>query len=213
MSKLVAMGLAAVVVVASAVGQAAAFGCRHGGCDSGCATPSCGTQVTYVDKEITCYRTEWKTRDVQCVVNKMVPKEVTSEYTCTVMVPEWKEEKRNITVCKMVPKVVEREVTCCKMVPVTCTDPCTGCTYTCCKPQTFTQKVQCTVCEMVKENKEITVKVCVCKPEKRTYKCTRIVCECKQETVTCKQCYCVSVPYKTTVKVAVCTPCATPCCK
>src|SRR5262245_6221268 len=76
-------------------------------CCAPCVTPCC---VQYVEKTVTCYRPEWKTRDVVCTVMRPVPREVTEKYTCTVLVPEWKDEKRTICICKYIPKEVEREV-------------------------------------------------------------------------------------------------------
>jgi hypothetical protein len=128
------------------------------------------------------------------------------------MVPVWHEERRKITVCKCVPREIEREVCCTRMVPVCVTDPCTGCTYTCCKPETYTQKVHCTVMEQVPEQREIAYKVCTMKPETRTYETHRCVAECHPETVVHKERYCVMVPYQQKIKVAVCTPCCTPSC-
>jgi hypothetical protein len=147
------------------------------------------------------------TREVPCTINRIVVHTEVIPQKCTIMVPSWSEEKRTITVCNCVPRQVEREVCCCRMVPVSCTDPCTGCTYTCCKPETYTQKVTCTIMEQVPVQKEITVRVCHYHPEERSYNITRCVPECKPETVTRTVCYCVMVPYESKIKVPVCTPC------
>ena len=104
------------------------------------------------------------------------------------------------------PRVIEKEVTCCKMVPVAVKDPCSGCVYTVCKPETYVTKVQCTVYDCVPVEKKYTVTVCSYKPEIKTYERRCIVYDCKPETVVTQRAYCVQVPYQTTVKVAVCTP-------
>ena len=183
---------------------------RKSGC---CDQPCCETQVTYVDKVVTCYRPKLVEKEIQCVINRVTCHEVVEERKINVCIPVWNEEKREITVCRMVPREVEREVTCVRKVPVCVTDPCTGCTRTTYKCETYTQKVKTTVCEAVQEKKEVVVKVCSFKTEERTVQCKRLVAECKPETVTKKICTCVMEPYTTTIKVAVCTPVCAPACK
>ena len=197
-----------------------AFGChRRGGncCESSCCsscetTACCQPSVTYVDKVVTCYKPEWKERDVTCTVNRMVSKVVVTPVTQNICVPVWTEQKQMQTCYTQVPRQVEKEICCCRRVPVCCTDPCTGCTRRCCQTETFTQKVTCTVYDCVPVQKEVTVKVCSYKTEQRTVECRRVVCECVPETVTRKERYCVMVPYQTTVKVPVPACPATPCC-
>ncbi len=209
------LALAAVLSVAS---PAQAFGWRKKCCPEPCCPPP-PMCVTYVDKVVTCYKPEWRTQDVACVVNQMVPREVITKHTCTVMVPVMTVQKRVCTVNTLVPRVVEREVTCCRMVAVPVTDPCTGCVTMCCKPQTFVQKVSCTVHDCVPVQKEYTVNVCSYTPQVREYERRCVVYDCKPTTVVQKRSYCVMVPYQTVVKVAVCVPapapapCAPVCCK
>ena len=176
--------------------------CGRRGC---CDQPCCETQVTYVDKVVTCCRPKLVEKEVQCVVNKVVCREVVEERKINVCVPVWTEQKREVTVCKMVPKEVEREVTCTRRVPVCVVDPCTGCTRTAYKCETYTQKVKCIVCEAVHEKREVVEKVCSFKTEERTVQCKRIVAECKPETVTKKVYQCVMEQYQVTVRVPVCT--------
>lgn len=199
MKNMLAICITLLVLVALALPIEA---CGRSCCSAPCCAPCC--EITYVDKVVTCYRPEWRTKDVTCTINKMVPRTVTSIHKCTIMVPEWKSEKRTVTCCKLVPREVEREVTCCRMVSATCKDPCTGCTYTCCKPETYTTKVKCTVWDTVHEKKDVVVQVCHHHAEERTFECKHIVWDCKPETVTRKVSYCQMVPYTTTVKVAVC---------
>lgn len=212
MSKLMAVTVAFGLVAVAATPTQAGHGCGSG-CAPECA-PCVQYQVTYVDKVVTCYKTEMREREVTCNVLRCIAREVVEERKVCVLVPEVKQEKRTITVCKSVPREVEREVTCCKMVPVACTDPCTGCSYTVCKPQYVTTKVKQIVCDLVPEQREIVVNVCNYRQEERTIQCKRVVIDYKPETVTRKVYDCVKVPYQTTIKVAVCTPVACqPVCK
>ena len=57
------------------------------------------------------------------------------------------------TVNTMVAKTVMKQVTSCRMVPVCVTDPCTGCTHTCCKAETVVTEVPCTVYECASVSK------------------------------------------------------------
>jgi hypothetical protein len=85
---------------------------------------------------------------------------------------------------------------------------------TCCKPEYYTQHVTCTVMEQVPVQKQITVQVCSYHPEERTCQISRCVAECKPEVVVHKERFCVMVPYQTTIKVPVCTPCCSQgCCQ
>jgi hypothetical protein len=191
----------AVTVALAVTGRVEAFGHRGGCCE---ASAGCETQVTYVDKVVTCYRPKMVEVEIECRVMKVVCKEIPIETKCTVMVPEWKEEKRQVTVCKLVSKEVEKEVTCTRYVAESVKDPCTGCLRTVCKPVTEVKKVKTTICERQEEVQEVMVKVCSYKPEVRVYKCTRVVAECTPEIVKRKVLQCVLEPYQTTIKVAVC---------
>lgn len=214
MNKLLVGVLAVLVVVLVATPSQA---CHKGGC-GGCA-PACAPcvsyQVTYVDKVVTCYKAEWREKEVTCTINRCIPREVVEERKICVLVPEMRQEKRTITVCRAVPREVEQQVTCTRMVQVCVTDPCTGCVRTCCKPECYTATVKRIVCDMVPEQKEITVNICNYRQEERTVQVKRCVIDVKQETVTQKVRECVMVPYQATVKVPVCTPVVcqpAPCC-
>ena len=163
--------------------------------------------MVYVNKIVTCYKTEWREEEVPVQVCKAVPHVLVQVHKCTVLVPDWKEVKRTYIQCKSVPVEVWKDVVCCKMVPVCVTDPCTGCTYMSCKPETYVTKVKSICCKLVPEQVEYTCKVCTYHPEERTYQTRCVVCDYKTETVVVKKRYCVSVPYTATVKVAVTVPC------
>jgi hypothetical protein len=156
---------------------------------------------------VTCYRPEWKEEKVKCVVNKMYCRAVEETVKCTVMVPKWVDVKETCVYLVPVPKTVDRVVVSCRMVPETTTDPCTGCTYTCYKPQEFKETVKCTVWDCKRESREVVRKVCTYEAQTRDVKQRRIIPECRQETVDSVRRYCVMVPHQVTVKVPVCTPC------
>src|SRR5262249_2692255 len=165
MKRLVAIGLV-VVVLTLAAPPARASGV--------CCAPTC---INWVEKTITCYRPEWHEREVTCTVTRVIPHVVVENRTCTVMVPFFTPQTRTIYVCRYVPREIEREVVSCRMVPVCCTDPCTGCSYTSCKPEYVTHRVKSCVMEAVPEQREITVNVCSYRPEERTFPVHRVVCE------------------------------------
>jgi hypothetical protein len=120
------------------------------------------------------------------------------------MVPETRMVERTITVCRAVPRQVVRQVPVCVMVPSTCTDPCTGCCYTVCRPQTVMKEIRCTVFDRVSEQKQVTVPVCCYKPVQKTVQCRRIVCDMVPKRIVRTVCYCEMVAYQTTVRVPVC---------
>src|SRR5262249_23038877 len=63
-----------------------------------CAPADCN--VTYVDKEVTCYKTEVKTRVVPMEVCRVVAKTIQEQYKYVEMVPECHQEKRMCTTYK-----------------------------------------------------------------------------------------------------------------
>ena len=212
MKTLLALGLA-VFGLGLVAAPALAWG-YHGCCAPACCEPACCTPcVTYQDKVVTCYKPVFKTREVPCTVYHMVCHREDYERKIQCPVPYVTQENRTITVMTCQPREVVRQVTCCRMVPTSVTDPCTGCCYTCCKPETYVQEVKCTEYDQVPVKKDITVSVCHTRMEERTIKCCRIVSECKPETVVRTECYCEMQSYQVTVKVPVCTPCAAPCCQ
>src|SRR5262249_51308262 len=140
---------------------------RHRECCYDCCTPCCMPCCNYVDKVVTCYRPVWREKEVECVVNRLVSREVVTKHTCTIMVPEYKEERRVCTVNTYRPREIEREVVCCKWVPEQVTD-CCGCPRTVCKPVQEVRKIKCTICECVPVQKEYTVRVCHYRAEPKT---------------------------------------------
>jgi hypothetical protein len=210
---LASLALAALALTASPAG---AFGHRRhheSCCEPACCAPAAKPCVSYVERQVTCYRTEWRTREESCTINHFVPRTVVGSETITVCVPVWTEEQRTCTVYDRVARKVERDVTCCRMVPVSVTDPCSCCTRTCWRPETVVKHVTCTVYDCVPRQQKYTVKVCSMKQETRKIETRHIVCDVKPEKVTRTVHYCVTVPYQTTVKVPVCTTaCAPTCC-
>ena len=204
MKKMLVSGLTLACLLLLA-GRVQAFG--RGSCCAPSCAPPCPTKVVYEDRVVTCYKPVWKEEKIKCVVNKVVCREEIETRKCTVMVPKWTDEKRTCTYLVRVPRTVEREILVCRMVPVQMVDECTGCTYTCCKPETVKQTVKCTVYDCKEEKKDIVVKVCHHEAQEREYKVRRIIPECVQETVDRVRRYCVMEPYQTTIKVAVCVPC------
>ena len=202
MKKLVLLGMAVVLILIANTREADAFGCcRKASCES---TPMC---VTYVDKVVTCYKPTWKEEKITYKVNRIVCKEVITKEKCTSLVPKYYDEKRQCTYLVRVPKIVEQEVVRCRMVCVNMVDPCTGCTYVCRRPETYTEKVKCTVYECQTQVKDVIVRVCKMEPVTRDVEVRRIVRECVPEMVTTTRRVCQMVPTQTTVRVAVCVPC------
>src|SRR5262249_49796893 len=90
---------------------------------------------------------------------EMVPTWVKEKAERTNWKDNWVKEKYYRYVCRPVTSVVSRPVVRCRMVPHTCVDPCTGCTYTTCRPETYVENVPCTVVNYVQERQpyEVTV--------------------------------------------------------
>jgi hypothetical protein len=170
-------------------------------------TPPCPTTLVWEERVVTCYKPEWREEKVKCVVNRVHYKAVDVPMQCTIMVAKWDNVKEHRTFYTPVPKTVEEEVVRCKMVPVQSTDPCTGCTVTCYRPETYTEKVKCTVMTCKVETREVTVKRCRWEPQVKQFTQRRYIPECRPETVSTVRRYCVMVPYQTTVKVPVRVPC------
>src|SRR5690242_17675122 len=111
------------VLALAVAGLALAAVPARAGCGGGwCCPPPCDTcasvSVSWVDQAVTCYRTEWRERDVPCTVVRPVYHQVVTPYTYTVMVPEYHNERRVCTVYTSVPHQVTNNVTYCRVVPV-----------------------------------------------------------------------------------------------
>jgi hypothetical protein len=149
-------------------------------------TRKCTVMVPkWVEEKRTCTYLVQVPKTVEREVLSVVCREEFETRKCTVMVPKWTDEKRTCTYLIQVPKTVEREILVCRMVPVQMVDECTGCTYTCCKPETVKQKVKCTVYECKEAKKDIVVKVCHHEAQEREYKVRRIVPETVKQKVKC----------------------------
>lgn len=178
-------------------------------CPPPCCDPCC---VTYVDKVVTCYKPQWHEEKVECIVNKLVCKEIVEKVKCNVLVPVWTEEKRKCCHYVSEPVDVIQDVVRCRLVPCKVCDPCTGCCHTCCRAETYVEKVKCTVYKCRPVTQDVTVKVCRMECREQIVDCKRIVTECVPTKVV--QCVrrCVMVPCQTVVRVPVCVPCPPPVC-
>jgi hypothetical protein len=181
-------------------------------CSASCAAPCAPAAPTYVTQTVTCYRPEWREKEVEVTVNRMVSHENTGHRTYTVLIPEYHNEQRTATVYVPRPREVEREVTSCRMVSVQTVD-CCGCCHTCCQPVMETQRVRCTIMECVPEQRQYSVQVCTYRSEQKTQEYHYTTYECRPEKVKQRVRYCEMVAYQTTVQVPVCSSsCCTPCC-
>jgi hypothetical protein len=180
------------------------------------------------------------TKEETFTVYKMVPKEIEEEVTFYKLVP--KVTKQEVTTYKYdtVAKEVVVNQAVCTQVPVTY-NIC-GCCFTCYQTQvsyvpvkqtvyecvtvpvksqvdvtTYEQqleksKVKKTIYECVGTPEKRQVAYCQYVPEEREFETRHTVCEFTTEEVKGKQRVAVCVPYQTTVKVPVYTPCAPPPC-
>ena len=92
-------------------------------------------------------------------VREVVPTVVKEKVNQTVWQANWVKETHYRNVCRPVTSVVNRPVVRCRMVSVACVDPCTGCAYTSCRPETYVENVPCTVVNYVTEQQPIEVTV------------------------------------------------------
>ncbi len=156
------LGTAAAVAALLVITQdASAFGKRKRGCDApscdtACAAPACDTPcasaVSYVDQQVTCYKTEWKTKKVD--VDVCEAKWVDVEYKYTVCEPVV--TKQTVKVCEMVQtkqqyKYMVNTTVADKVKVKVCQNTWTeqDQKYTYCEPVWGKTKVMRTVCETV----------------------------------------------------------------
>src|SRR5262249_28602371 len=145
---------------------------------------------------------------VERTYSKVSFKKEISSVTCTVAQPVWTNQTKVVTYLAKVPYEAVRDVTCCRPVPVNCTDPCTGCTYTACKMETFVQQVKYTAWRCVPAQKEVVVRVCSYVPKQVTYQCKKMVPVVKEEKAKVMERFCTWEEYHQVIKVPVCVPCA-----
>ncbi|HSQ56784.1 MAG TPA: hypothetical protein VLM40_13670 [Gemmata sp.] len=143
--------------------DASGFGKRRGDCCEPCASP-CPQQytVSYVDKKVTCYKPQMKTRDVKVMVSEwidtketfkcMVAEPVVTKQKVTVpemrtkqepykyCVTEMHPEKQKVKACDYQRVEKEIDVVSCKMVPTTTVVKRTVCERVC-VPVTVTKVV------------------------------------------------------------------------
>jgi hypothetical protein len=191
------MAIVGIALLVTSSGTAQAF-------DPCCPPCYC---VQWIDVPVTCQKMEWRFRDVPCEVMKPFFREEKRQCFRDVIIPEWRTEYRDCTSHVMKPRVVTTQVCRTVMVPVTCVDPCTGCPYTTCKPQTVVENQHCTVYDCVPVVTKVPYKVCYNRVEKQPYTETIIHQDWKKEIVVKKEAYCVPVCYTTTTKVPVYVPC------
>jgi hypothetical protein len=166
--------------------------------------------VTWVDQTVTCYRAEWRTREVPYVTYQVFTRVVETPVTYTVPQAQWSDKKVMQTFYTMRPREVVQNVTCFKQVPTTCVDPCTGCCYTTWQCVPVVQQVRSIVYDCIPAQREVTVRVCTYVPVEKKGVRRDVVCETKPVNGVRLERYCVMVPYQTTVKVPVCVPCPAP---
>ena len=131
--------------------------------------PAPAADCGWIEKTVTCYRPEYRTRTVPHTVCKVVPREVEEKYTYTEMVRVVTPEKRTETYCTVVTKEVPYRYTVC--VPVW-------------KPEKRTE----TFCRLVSREVPYTYTECVpvWKPEKRTEAyCTTVTREVPYQYTVC----------------------------
>jgi len=162
------LALTAIVAAAVVADEASAFG-KHrksSSCASSCETaaPASDCGVTYVDQQVTCYKTETKTKDVEVTVMEQVSSE--EKYKYMVCVPttqkqkvtmyemKQKQESYTYTVSQWVDEKQKSMVT--KYVPVTTKQ---AYTYYQCVPETQKQtRMVCEwICEPVTTTKQVPV--------------------------------------------------------
>ena len=213
MKKLALAGLA-VAALGLLAEESQAFGRRRHACYSDCApavhAPSCAPavtmQVSWVEKEVTAYRPVYKPYTVKETVYRAHTWTEKVPYKYKTYVPKWEKEKRTVSTCSLKPVVVDRDVVSCQYQHVTCYDPCTGCAYTTCVPQTVVHKVKATVYQPHWEKQEVWVNVCRYEEQIHDGHYHRVRCEYKPEVVERTYHRCEYEPYKTTVRVPVYTP-------
>jgi hypothetical protein len=158
----------------------------------------------YIERRVTCFRTEWRERDVAVTVPKVVFHTEVIPVKRTVLTPACHDEKRIVTTFVQVPKHIEREVQSTTVVKTTVTDSCGKSATAVSPPRTVAAKQCATVFETVPVQKEICVQVHTLEPRIEVSQVTRTVPETKFETVIHKERYAVSVPYEKIVLVPVC---------
>lgn len=190
-----------------------AGGHGHHGCDCCAPAPCCEEKKPTTVKK-TLYEVKMQKKEITIVEEKVVPIEKVCQEKVCELVPTWTEEKRTITCYRKVPRTIEKQICCCCLVPECVTDPCTGCTRTCCKSTAVVKTVKCTVWDCVAEQREVIEKVCKMVPTEKIVErkvCCGLMCvdEKKKEIVT----YITLVPLTVEEKVPppAPKPCPAPC--
>jgi hypothetical protein len=176
------------------------------------------------------------TKDEKRKVIVCTPKYTEVDCVYTVMVPKLVDKKITCTTYKCETEMIVEKVPVCKTVCVTYVDECGRCCTKREKVTEWCERTRCvvkripiieekivkvticeavqtkgkkTVCEIVRTEQEITVKVCSFVTEKKEGE--RLVCRTVTEKAKQKVKYCETVVTEETIRVPVCAPCAAPC--
>jgi hypothetical protein len=177
-----------------------------------------GWYVTYVPQKATYWQVELDYRTVEMQVEEPTYHTETRRVTVTVLEENFRDEEHVGTFHKYVPRTSDVEVTRCRMVPMTMTEPLTGCGYTICRPEWYTEWQQRITYDYVAERQKFTVRVSYFKPVEKTYEQDVTVVQMVPKTVTVRQPFRRLVPTETEVLVPVLAPAGfpvtvVPCCK
>jgi hypothetical protein len=189
-----ALALAAVPALSD---RAEAFG------DPCCCQPG----ITFVDKVVTCYRTEVRCREVPCTTYREVCRQDIYPQKYTILTPVCTPVKREVYVYKEEKKEVEREVT--SLIPAPeCPAPC-GCNICQKAPPTLVvQKIKTIECVPSSVKVEVMDQKVTYQSQEYTRLVKGTIVDRVPETTVRKETYCVTVPYQVVVKVPVgCAPC------
>lgn len=165
--------------------------------------PACN----YVESCKTTYQLHWLEREVPCVVNKPVLKEVTRPCFKPSYEIEWNQAVVTKTELVLKPREVIKEVTICTQVPKVVKDPCTGCSTVIFEPVTETKQVkEITYCLDTQE-KTVGIRTPFLKPVEIPTVIKSLVLEYETEAVVRKERFGVLVP----VEIKERKPCPPPC--
>jgi len=184
---------------------AQARGCKRGGCCApvDCAPAACGSEVSYVEQQVTAYRAECRTKEVEVTVNRLVSRVVEEKYKYTenvlVSTPEKRSETVYVCQTKQVPYTYN------VVVPVTVQETRNVTAYQC---QTRIVPVTVNVCVPVWAQEKRTVTSYACVPqevERQVPVCRMVSTQCVDPCTGCCRTVCQPVTEWQTVKHTVMT--------
>ncbi len=166
--------------------------------------PCCpGPCITYEMRPVTCYRTEWRTELVPCVVQKVSYHQEVIPVKTSVLVPQEYEQKVRRSHYVPMPRVVERDVATWVWAPMVAFDPCSCCCVVSWRPQVATTRVRCVEYDYRLEERLETVRMCRWVQQETVVNQVRYTPVVTQEQSWTVRRYCVTVPYQ----AYVCVPC------